>query len=364
MEDASSDAASDDENINAKPVIHDDDLCVQLLARIDAKEYQKAISQDAKSINDNFVLPLHFPWHTTQHLPKRFLKTLPRDIDDLHVITHCEEDLQAPFGDFAGSFGFGRYENGQARGHYNDPLTPKSFQNTIAAARRSEDPGVIELNVQIPLPSSIDAVTLMKDKSGVNVAPAEIWKAEMSKDNIETFSHLPFHWAKKEGSQSFAPLKSNDVKGSVTLRNGIYESHNDADSDVEFQKLTESYQRTKKQRELAVSCMRRWKVSVKVEGVSSRSSVFPSSSEVDTDLIPLPDKTKRNVIRPMLTPALLPHTVQTGLTVSTETALGMDNEGLAFSLGSYDCRFTEKILTPKKDSSNRSKRTEVGRTRL
>lgn len=91
----------------------EDGLIAQLLARVDKEEYQKAVDKDAKSIAENFIIPLNLPWHTRQRLPKRFLKTLPRDIDDLHAITHCEDELHSPFGDMTGAFGFGRFENGQ-----------------------------------------------------------------------------------------------------------------------------------------------------------------------------------------------------------------------------------------------------------
>ena len=69
-------------------------------------------------MNNNFLLPPHFPWRDTLCLPQKIVKTIPRDIDDLHVVTHCDDELYAPFGDFKGPLGFGRYDNGQTRGNY------------------------------------------------------------------------------------------------------------------------------------------------------------------------------------------------------------------------------------------------------
>ena len=114
-----------------------------------------------KSINENFLAPRNFPWHSRARLPQKLVRTMPRDIDDLHAITHCQDELHSPFGDFRGPFGFGRYENGQSRGNYCDPdLVNISCRTSgaLAAARRSDDPGAIELNAQIPLPPSNEMV--------------------------------------------------------------------------------------------------------------------------------------------------------------------------------------------------------------
>jgi len=363
---------------NAEEEILEDGLIAQLLARVDKEEYQKAVDKDAKSIAENFIIPLNMPWHTRQRLPKRFLKTLPRDIDDLHAITHCEDELHSPFGDMTGAFGFGRFENGQARGHYNGPgrhthfdlLSPDSAKNSFAAARRSDDPGVIELNVSLPLPPSIKAVRKDKPQSNMSLTVAEKWKATLfsNPNNLETFSRLPYHWEKKDGpllqknsgieaafkqiDQHSIPKDGAKDNRKYTFGNGSRIQHLSPRNSMSDQKI------------FALLMMRKWKVSVKVHNVSSRSAVFPEPVEIANDNNVTLDKNKRRVIRPMLRTATLPLSVQTGVTVTTDMAAELDDDGFAYKLGSYDCRFTDKILTPKKESSNRSRRIEVGRTRI
>mmetsp|Transcript_15543 Transcript_15543/g.33658 ORF Transcript_15543/g.33658 Transcript_15543/m.33658 type:complete len:955 (-) Transcript_15543:1141-4005(-) len=357
------DEGSNDENSSVddttKIEIPNDDLIVQILARLDGPSYNQALYQDAGSINENFLVPPYFPWHSRTHLPQKMVKTMPRDIDDLHVITHCKDKLHAPFGDFQGPFGFGKYENGQSRGNYSKvPLAEthllKPGSDASAAARRSQDPGVLELNVQIPLPSSIDAVMNAKDPH--TPTPAEKWIAELSKDpdHEEMLSHLPFHWGKRVVCPYSVDKQMNQDSGEQIAH------AEPTDRNVELQKLAESRLRSKAQIDLATSCMRKWKISMKVGGVSSRSTLFPSSSVIDTKSEQVPENT-RKVIRPMLCLASLPQATQF---LGQTEALEMDNAGLAHRLGSYDCRFTDALLNPKRDSVNRAKRIEVGRSRI
>lgn len=63
------------------------DVAVQLLAKLDGEAYEKALEQDAKSVNENYLLPLSFPWRQGARLPKKALKAMPRDIDELHVVS-------------------------------------------------------------------------------------------------------------------------------------------------------------------------------------------------------------------------------------------------------------------------------------
>ncbi|KAL7536725.1 hypothetical protein ACHAXR_011212 [Thalassiosira sp. AJA248-18] len=337
-----------------KVEIPDDDLIVQILARLDGPSYRQSLYQDAGSINENFLVPPHFPWHSRKRLPQKMVKTLPRDIDDLHVISQCQDELHAP-----DKFGFGRYENGQSRGNYSiaplaDSLSFKTFSGASAAARRSHDPGVLELNTQMQLPSSIDAVMNTTDPQAPT--PAEKWKAELLKDSAhsEMLSHLPFHWGKKGEPHSVEHSGSGKPEAHVEL----------SEDGTESQKLTGIRSRSRAQKELATACMRKWKISLKVGGVSSRTTLFPSSTVIDTCSDQVMGNT-RKVIRPMLRLAYLPQSVQAGQTVPTETATEMDNAGLAHSLGSYDCRYIDALLNhQKRDSSNRTKRVEVGRTRL
>ena len=327
-------------------------------------------------MNHNFLLPPNFPWRGDKLcLPQKIAKTIPRDIDDLHVITHCDDELYAPFGDFKGPLGFGRYENGQTRGNYGvhhdahdvapslmPPIKPSeggsgtkpSCEQTIAAARRSADPGVIELMVKT-LPSSIT------EDTGGNFS-TDRWRTRLLADHpehSETFSRLPFSWKSENGSSLYDDAPDSQ---SQLIYQEMTANSNMSVDDIEFRKLTEAQFLAQERRNIALSCTQKWKISVKAEGVSSRSTLFPVSTVLDCDSDDLPENV-RKVIRPMLCSASLPQSILTGETVTAERASEMDRDGLAYRLGSYDCRVIEKLSNPKKDFS-RSKRVEVGRNRL
>ena len=78
-------------------------------------------------------------------------------------------------------------------------------------------------------------------------------------------------------------------------------------------------------------------------------------------------------IEPIYCQASFPSSVQIGKIVALETAMQMDNDGLASSLGSYDCRagatnpamsFQAMDDVTKIDAAGRAKKINVGRTRL
>ena len=294
---------------------------------------------------------------------------MPRDIDDLHSITHCQDELHAPFGDFQGPFGFGRYENGQSRGNYCDPDLSKlaaASTSGSAAARRSDDPGAIELNAQIPLPPSLDSVLCSSDVAHCSSEASHAhtlssrWAEILSQDSDDgrMLSHLPFHWEGKKNDNMRVEASGNQIELSVNEAACSKPSSNDN----EWHKMRESRLRTKSQLDFATSCMRKWRISMKVGGVSSRTTLFPPSY-VTRKGEQTPEKA-RKCMRPMLCFARLPQSAQSGQTVSVEMASEMDTAGLAQSLGSYDCRFADNLINPKKEGVSRAKRIELGRTRI
>ena len=346
--DGSGGESSEEEN-SSKAAIPDNDLIVQILARLDGSAYREALHQDAgvscvlpvllvvsslsypstfeshshqsdqlqlvtqthfkKSLNENYLFPANFPWCPKKRLPQKMIKTMPRDIDDLRVISHCQDDLHAPFGDFKGPFGFGRYENGQSRGNYSnaplaEPLMSKTGLGTSAAARRSYDPGVLELATQIQLPSSIDALSSVEGASSLTLA--DQWKAELSKDpgHSKILFHLPYNWEKGAvKQQDHSGIDKNSDKKPQSLPEPLTKA---PEVSIELKKFTESKARSAEERELATSCMRKWKISMKVSGVSSRSTLFPLSTVLDTDI----EENTRKVFRPMLCQASLPRSTR------------------------------------------------------
>lgn len=97
--------------------VGDNNFIVQILARLDRSSYLLALQKDAKTITENNIIPKYFPWNqktivedgggvgiggvhllssSTNH--HKIKKTMPKDIDELHIITH-QDELHASFGD-------------------------------------------------------------------------------------------------------------------------------------------------------------------------------------------------------------------------------------------------------------------------
>jgi hypothetical protein len=79
--------------------VDDNDLIVQILARLDSLSYLLALQEDAKTITENNIIPKYFPWNQKTVVEEGGrAKTIPKDIDELHIITH-QDELHASFGD-------------------------------------------------------------------------------------------------------------------------------------------------------------------------------------------------------------------------------------------------------------------------
>ena len=106
-------------------VIDDNDLIVQILSRLDGSSYLFALQEDARTITENNLMPKYFPWkqnksaveeeegrvveggvvnlllsssETNHH---KITKTIPNDIDEMHIITH-QDELHSSFGEVFG----------------------------------------------------------------------------------------------------------------------------------------------------------------------------------------------------------------------------------------------------------------------
>jgi len=159
-----------------------------ILSRIDADSYEHAAWDDADYIMKNHILPKSLPWHKPR-VP--LLSSLPRDIEDMQGVWHAGdvgEDGGCSNHINNGYFGYGMYDMGgllkedvkgtraetiiakpsnpmvnakplspskrrlsvssREDGSANDDQNEIPFQRSDqidAAARRSEDPGIIEL---------------------------------------------------------------------------------------------------------------------------------------------------------------------------------------------------------------------------
>ena len=59
---ATENCAADSDSSISKVEIPNDDLIVQILARLDGPAYNQALYQDANTINQKFLAPPSFPW--------------------------------------------------------------------------------------------------------------------------------------------------------------------------------------------------------------------------------------------------------------------------------------------------------------
>jgi len=162
-----------------------------ILSKIDEESYEYAAWEDADRVMQNHVLPKCLPW-SKPRVP--LLRTLPRDIEDMQGVWHAGEDAEGVGYRKhinSGLLGYGMYDMGglskddvrgtraetiiaakPSIGNSDTPLSPTrtrrmnsneeavasaqeeseiplEYSDTLtAAARRSDDPGIIELTGQ------------------------------------------------------------------------------------------------------------------------------------------------------------------------------------------------------------------------
>ncbi len=374
-----------------------------ILSRIDSEMYERAMVFDTERILRRHVFPKSFVWNKPR---AQLLRTLPRDIEDMPGILHAGGDL--PFNNTStneGPFGFGMFDMGgirreedikgfrvesilsspQTKSSENGPSSPQQDKRTNkdeyplqcsvdfqAAARRSQDPRFIDLTVKLPRPQSLESALLSCQKH--SILPRDPWlkhdkeeiiKAKMliEAERAEISSSMPLYWEKLDKNSYFhspAFLSDEDLSNS-DLEDKRYESCLDTvgvpvtDKDALFKASKRRNERKKKCTKLAQSCFRKWRISVKVGSVSSRSSLIKDE----------PGNTK-----PMHLVAAFPDYVQIGQSVSIDEAQEMD-ERSDFYLGSYDCRasaphasMSYQAMQAVKKEVRAKKKINVGRTRL
>lgn len=179
------------------------EAAAMILSQLDEHSYNCAVITDSFTIMENHTFPKSFPWHKPR---APLLQTLPRDIDDMPGVLHVGHQRQhSAFGFNTGMFGFGAFDQGGTRkkdtsenskisSHAvrqalvvrddNVSLSPKKVQRTEgpvescedlltgfeklrAAARRSNDPGVIELTVTLPPPVSLESALVTCQMNGI-----------------------------------------------------------------------------------------------------------------------------------------------------------------------------------------------------
>ena len=291
-------AGSDDESGFGDPPI---DVCATMLATLDQRSHQRRLLRDANEFMQAIMMPMSFPW---QHRVIPVARNIPCDIDEMPAILTADDGIFAPFEN--GPLGYGRFDVGQLRRGASTARLMNWQVATCSAARRTSDPGVIELST----------FSLPPNKGNDNRSTEHVPEKQPRSDNRNQSCSCP-SWDRCDLSE----------RGEISLR------------------CFEQARSCKKRKiEQSRSCVRKKYVSVKVHSSSSRSSIF--SPESATGILP----------RFLPTTAVLPLEVQNGRFVNATKA-----KEVAERLGTYSCRYG---LGPTNPSGKNSNRVATGRTRI
>uniref|UniRef100_A0A7S4ABE3 Uncharacterized protein n=2 Tax=Pseudo-nitzschia australis TaxID=44445 RepID=A0A7S4ABE3_9STRA len=202
------------------------DTCATIMAELDSRSYHQSLMQDANAIVQQILQPMSLPWTHKVIPPPR---NIPFDIDDMIDVLTADDGSHTPF--MNGNFGFGQYETGSLKSSESAILFANSSENYRAAARRSADPGIIQLSTMV-LPTTLQSYHT-EDISVIRSSPP----TSVDADAYLNDDHF--------------------IKGETSLR------------------CFEAMQALKKQKiEQARSCVASYEISVKVNSSSSRSSIF------------------------------------------------------------------------------------------
>lgn len=326
------------------------DECARLLASVDEHAYERAILQDADRMLESYVFPMCFPWN---HQVPSIIKNMPRDIDELHAITHVEDELYTPFGD-DGTFGFGGFEVGKDRKSATAAADPQC-QELRAASRRSDDPGVMELTILSKDPAPLPFRKIRSHPSTPVKKMRNLWERKVEVPNIESVLTPP-------NKRKRPTVDINATENSCTLQSpSSYEEDPDNDDisipgELSYRWFRAEQEWKKRKTALAHEKTRKIHLSVRVGSVSSRSSILNGNGLVKTKSEGV---TATSDSRPILCRAFLPDQVQTGMTLKAKDALRV-----ATKLGSYDCRFDPRVGVASEKKKTSEPKTLAGRTRL
>jgi hypothetical protein len=267
-----------------------------ILASLDSRSHQRALIEDANALTENVLLPVSLPWG---HKVPPVSRNIPCDIDECVDIITVDDGLFTPFEN--GSFGFGQFDTGLQRLTGESAVLLANSSSTFrAAARRSRDPGVIELRT-IALPPS-----------------------------------------------PFSPDSDTDLEAYCSARIKCNGSQS-ANGEVLLQCFEAMQARKKRKIVQARRSTRSYKVSVKVDSCSSRSSILGA------DFLPMPDD-RQELLASGCLEALLPVEVEVGKWVSNSAA-----KKIANLIGSYNIPQGLEVANSSGKGSNKA---VVGRTRL
>ena len=386
-----------------------EEAAAMILSSVDSGSYEKAAALDIERILHRHVFPKSFVWNQPRI---QVLRTLPRDIEDMPGVL-CADTFSQYLNSTVnnGPVGFGMFDLGgiqhdldESRGSKPDAVvnnqTPSGDRDIMlspskhrqvdsnsdandssceyplqcstsfeAGSRRSYDPGMMELVVKLP-PLNLESALLNCQRH--HILPQDPWlkhekwaiekvKALLVAEQAEISSSMPFYYDNLHKKKyEHPPTFIDDQVGLHRDPEKLYQSSLDypgmptIDNDSIHQITKQRLKRKIKLTKAAKQCIRKWRLSVKVGGVSSRSAIV---NDQNKKLVPI------HLI------ASFPSYFQTGKSVTLEMAQKLDEESKLY-LGSYDCRASAPHAsmsyqaTQNIKKENRSKKINVGRTRL
>ena len=268
---------------------------------------------------------MSFPW-SHQEFMTPVLRTIPRDIDDMPAILHVDYGLQD------------RFQKASMNGKLDRFRSAKDFPRGEdiggqATARRTDDPGVIELSIlkeKAHTPSLDEEATTKQRMENASKGPAEPGKNVPAEPNGQ----------KRKSRKRKAPGGAAALGGSEEVET-LHLTH--------FERIQAAKKRKLDSTRVVVEKKR---VSVRFGCVSSRSTIFAKGAESRSSGGQPPK-------RPILLPAFLPLEVHNGRSLITQTAVRN-----AADLGTYDCRYATNVFEQEHEKSHKLKRISTGRTRL
>jgi hypothetical protein len=226
-----------------------------------------------------------FPWN---HDIVPAIRNFPKDIDELPAILGAEKDEYTPFTN--GFYGYGGFEIGKERRTPHDAAVIAHGDTYLAATRRTDDVGVIQLTV-IDNERVLDESSRLRKRKRREVNGAEADSNTAGK--VARAPPLP-NGASARNSPSSEPLTCPSAMRSTTNDNGdvVMRAENMSDTnDDKSDYILQAFEHAKKVKEqkakAAEKNTNRLLVSVRFGSVSSRSSVLttPGNDSQDSPLL-------------------------------------------------------------------------------
>jgi len=328
------------------------DAMARILACIDQHSYEDAILRDSDRMLERYLIPMDFPW---MHGVQPVVKSMAYDIDEMPGLLRIEDEVNSPFE--RGTFGYGKFETGKNPKGGSPVRNPDD--SILEAARRSNDPGVIELTTirsfQNPDSDSTNSYQYLHDRCLDDGSEASFPGVEkILSINGESGDHFmsSTSWRKEQMDSTITSDDADDPIGML--------------SDASLRVRQFRYVQAEKKRKLNFSQGRIEKkyISVRFGSASSRTTLF--------EPCPKPPWQKREANkeesqnngqyyrRPILVNAFLPVEVVNGRYLNVASA-----KAIADQLGSYDAR--HGVTGSHKDEhcvKEDRKRVQTGRIRM